>query len=111
MVYDGIEPEFNCQGIYSQFWWDYLRQLPFEFQKLNVSIGSLESLIIEQQKEINLFNRNDQQPVLVTSPENSELVEEWRNYGFWGKLKFYYNNNGMKQTIKYACQKIIKGGA
>lgn len=111
MVYDGIEPEFNCQGIYSQFWWDYLRKLPFEFQKLNVSIGSLESLIIEQQKEINRFNRNEQQPVLVTSPENPELVEEWRNYGFWGKLKFYYNNNGMKQTIKYACQKIIKGGA
>lgn len=111
MVYDGIEPEFNCQGIYSQFWWDYLRQLPFEFQKLNVSLGSLESLIIEQQKEINLFNRYDPQLVSVIPPENPEQVEEWRNYGFWGKLKFYYDHNGMKQTIKYAYKKLVKGGA
>lgn len=110
MVYDGIEPEFNCQGIYSQFWWDYLRELPFEFQKLDVSLGSLESLIIEQQKEINSFHRNVPNPALGI-PAEEPLLEEWRNYGFWGKLKFYYENNGMKQTIKYACHKLVKRGA
>lgn len=129
MVYDDIEPEFNCQGIYSQFWWDYLRKLPFEYQKLDVSLESLKSLMMVQQKEINLFDRYAyysaptpaQEYVLETIPENTVLVEEtfsenpkmaeeWRNYSFFGKLKFYYDNNGMKQTLKYACQKLTKGG-
>lgn len=111
MVYDDIEPEFNCQGIYSQFWWDYLRKLPFEYQKLNISLDSLESLIIKQQKEINSFNRFDSQPIVIAQSENLEPVEEWKNYGFFGKLKFYYVHNGLKQTVKYACQKLVKGGA
>lgn len=36
-----------------------------------------------------------------------DSVEQWRSYGFWGKLKFYYVNNGLKQTIRYAIQKMI----
>ena len=107
MIYDGIEPEFNCQGIYSQFWWDYLKQLPYEFQKISISLDSLKSLIIQQQCEINSFNRYEEH--VVQQEENTE-IEEWRNYGFVGKLKFYYEHNGMKQTIRYACQKLIKRG-
>lgn len=128
MVYDDIEPEFNCQGIYSQFWWDYLRKIPFEYQKLNVSVDSLKSLMVAQQKEINSFDRYTsydvpaQEYLEETVPENNtvqvtevsqqrpEMVEEWKNYSFFGKLKFYYDNNGMKQTIKYAWQKLTKGG-
>lgn len=111
MVYDAIEPEFNCQGIYSQFWWDYLRKLPLEFQKLSVSLGSLESLVIEQQKEINSFNRYVPQPPPTAPFEKPTPTDEWKSYGFWGKLKFYYVNNGLKQTIKYSCHKLFKGGA
>ena len=34
--------------------------------------------------------------------------EEWRNYGFIGKLKFYYKHNGMKKTVTYGAKKIIR---
>lgn len=105
MVYDDIEPEFNCQGIYSQFWWDYLVKIPYEFQKISVGLSSFENLLREQQNEINAFNRRN---IIVDS--GNEKLQEWRTYSLWGKLKFYYDNNGLKQTIKYVCKKIIKRG-
>lgn len=37
MVYDQIEPEFNIQGIFSQFWWDCISKIPYEFQHIQVS--------------------------------------------------------------------------
>lgn len=130
MIYDELEPEFNCQGIYSQFWWDYLRKIPFEFQKLEVAIESLNSLLLQQQREINSFHRGMKTELeeeiwkqveewREEVPQQDEewreeipqQIEEWRNYNFWGKLNFYYKHNGLKQTIKYAWQKITKGGS
>ena len=96
MVYDQIEPEFNIQGIFSQFWWDCISKIPYEFQHIQVSENSLRSLIIKQQYEINAYK----------GVQKLDSVEQWRSYGFWGKLKFYYVNNGLKQTILYAIQKM-----
>ena len=44
---------------------------------------------------------------LITEAE--PIFEEWRTYGFWGKLQFYYQHNGMKQTIKYGIMKLTGG--
>ena len=97
MVYDQMEPEFNIQGIFSQFWWDGISKIPYEFQHIQVSENSLRSLLIKQQYEINAYK----------GVQKLDSVEQWRSYGFWGKLKFYYVNNGLKQTIRYAIQKMI----
>ena len=82
MVYDQMEPEFNIQGIFSQFWWDGISKIPYEFQHIQVSENSLRSLIIKQQYEINAYK----------GVQKLDSVEQWRSYGFWGKLKFYYVN-------------------
>ena len=104
MVYDEVEPEFNVQGIFSQFWWDNINKIPYEFQKIRVAEESFKSLILVQQYEINAYDGIHKfDPVDVKAESNNE---EWRNYGFFGKLKFYYVHNGLKQTLLYALQKM-----
>ena len=104
MVYDEVEPEFNVQGIFSQFWWDNINKIPYEFQKIRVAEESFKSLILMQQYEINAYDGIHKfDPVDVKAESNNE---EWRNYGFFGKLKFYYVHNGLKQTLLYALQKM-----
>ena len=104
MVYDEFEPEFNVQGIFSQFWWDNINKIPYEFQKIQVAEESFRSLIVMQQYEINAYDGIKKfDPSEVNMKGNNE---EWRNYGFFGKLKFYYVNNGLKQTLHYALQKM-----
>ena len=168
IVYDFTSPIENNQGIYSSFWWDVLKKLPWYFQILNVNYSLLDSLYKNQQKEINAIREGDYSlsPVMrenrnveagkhfgafeaeedteeasdkitQTSPvqeeesaeesvsgaenrmndtpdsfEDKKMItemEEWRTYSFLGKLKFYYQNNGMKQTIKYGIQKVTGG--
>ena len=97
MVYDEFEPEFNVQAIFSQFWWDNINKIPYEFQKIQVAEESFRSLIAMQQYEINTYNgTNNFNHVEINENRNCEESnhEEWRNYGFFGKLKFYYVNNG-----------------
>ena len=74
-----------------------ISKIPYEFQHIQVSENSLRSLLIKQQYEINAYK----------GVQKLDSVEQWRSYGFWGKLKFYYVNNGLKQTIRYAIQKMI----
>lgn len=111
LIYDGLNPIVNNQGIYSIFWWNMMRKNPLPFQRINENLVVLSTLYADQQKKINIANeshapaRNNnvvEMPVVV--PENNE---EWRNYGFYGKLKFYYKHNGCKKTISYGMKKIF----
>lgn len=56
-------------------------------------------------EEANLKELVEPQPVEPKSVQTE--TEDWRSYGLWGKLKFYYKHNGMKNTIKYAKIKIF----
>ena len=53
------------------------------------------------------------QEVVESSPVPAAAIvqntEEWRQYSFLNKLKFYYNHNGLKQTVRYAFQKLTGG--
>ncbi len=41
---------------------------------------------------------------------NNLNQEDWRSYGIGGKLKFYYQHNGMKKTVSYGMKKILGSG-
>lgn len=102
MIYDQTDPVINHQGVYSIFWWNIMRKLPLFFQKIDISLDGLSSLYAIQQKEINTVKEQ--------GAGDNELHEEWRNYGLWGKLKFYYKHNGMKNTISYMTKKVTGRG-
>ena len=107
MVYNECDPKYNFQGIFSVFWWDMFAKLPLKYQRINVSLTGLKSICLEQQREIDGFERK---AIEVFHEEKHEQTEEWRSYGFWGKLKFYYVHNGLKQTIRYAFYKLSGKG-
>ena len=57
----------------------------------------------ENKKESVEFSNN-----LETLDNNDQQeIEDWRSYGLWGKLKFYYKYNGLKNTIIFLNQKIF----
>lgn len=112
LVYDEIEPWMNSQGVYSIFWWNSARKVPAEFGFPKVNETVLKVIFTKQQKEINNYIREEiRKPdsvVQETIIPDVTVNEEWRNYGFMGKLKFYYDHNGLKQTIRYAGKKMFK---
>lgn len=126
VIYDETSPIENNQGIFSVFWWNTIKKLPLYFQNIQFNAVYLEQLYAAQQRQINLkkmlndgslqlnddierelYNKN-------SSDENNdrldlpcEINEEWRNYGLFGKLKFYYKHNGFKKTVSYSFHKIF----
>ena len=112
LVYDEVEPWMNSQGVYSIFWWNSARKVPAEFGFPKVNKIVLKVIFTKQQKEINNYIREEirkPDPVVQeTIIPDVTVNEEWRNYGFMGKLKFYYDHNGLKQTIRYAGKKMFK---
>ena len=96
---------------------------------------AIKVLYTKQQKEINEWGvRNweppyeaevvqqsvqEHPPVEVQTPVEVESLEtekntstgneEWRTYSLLGKLRFFYQHNGLKKTITYSCGKVIKG--
>lgn len=120
ILYDSMDPLVNAQGIYAKFWWDMYQEIPVEFKQLSYSEETLERVWKKQLDEIWLKqnynvvnfnlpstnNVNKENPFWNQNPEDSQK-EDWRNYGIWGKLKFYYKYNGMKNTIKYVSMKIF----
>lgn len=126
IIYDETSPIENNQGIFSVFWWNTIKKLPLYFQNIQFNAVYLEQLYAAQQRQINLkkmlndgslqlnddierelYNKN-------SSDENNdrldvpcEINEEWRKYGLFGKLKFYYKHNGFKKTVSYSFHKIF----
>lgn len=123
LIYDEIEPWINSQGVYSIFWWDNAVKVPPVFGFMAPNSREIKVLYTKQQKEINEWGETNwqpshepeqaQQPVPEYHPVPEENVnagnEEWRNYSLLGKLRFFYQHNGLKKTITYSCGKIVKG--
>ena len=125
LIYDRLSPLENHQGIYASYWWENLIKLPLCFQNIKPNLYVLKEMYAEQQKEINLAKEGkfissltpnyapvegtEQEKAASGPQEESAPREEWRSYGFWGKLKFYYDNNGFKNTVSYAFKKLSGG--
>nr|WP_302695169.1 DUF4422 domain-containing protein [uncultured Blautia sp.] len=123
LVYDEIEPWIDSQGVYSIFWWDNAMKVPPVFGFMAPNSRAIKVLYTKQQKEINEWGQANwqpsheveqvQQPVPEYHPVPEENInagnEEWRNYSLLGKLRFFYQHNGLKKTITYSCGKVIKG--
>ena len=124
ILFDEMDPFINTQGIYAKFWWNAYQELPEGLKAISYDENSLERLWKNQLDEIWLKSNygivrhvvqseeEQKEDSAVTfnaqhSEEEAPQTEDWRSYGLWGKLKFYYRHNGMKNTVKYAGQKIF----
>lgn len=116
IIYDSQSPIENNQGVYSIFWWNMLNKLPLYFQQISANIVLLGKLYEVQQKEINCRKYGDNRGLQPVIPDVNKIQpqtdatadsEDWRSYGLWGKLKFYYKHNGFKNTIIFLGQKIF----
>lgn len=123
ILFDSIDPFINIQGIYAKFWWiayqeipDELKRIPYDeklmekiwknqldeiWLKENYGIVNYDPSSIKEEQE--LFS--EEETVLQQAEDPTQ--EDWRSYGLWGKLKFYYKHNGMKNTVKYAGEKLF----
>jgi len=124
LLYNGSQPWVNCQGVYSVFWWEQVPDVAKHFDFIdNLPFNALETLYREQQKEVNEYNRKDsawkENDESATKQEETDTIsrnkyeveqevvaEEWRGYSLFGKLRFYYTNNGFKQTVTYSVGKV-----
>lgn len=122
ILFDDVDPIINSQGIYAKYWWENYQDLPTLFKDISYNTGLLEQVWKRQLDEIWLKANygivkypgeetqiNDQPVTVPVAQQQTEVVEEWRNYGLWGKLKFYYQHNGKKQTVKYVVHKVFGG--
>lgn len=123
ILFDSIDPFINIQGIYSKFWWTAYQEIPDELKKIpydekimakiwknqldeiwlkeNYGIINYDPSLMQEEQE--LFSEEETVPL----PAEIPAQEDWRSYGLWGKLKFYYKHNGMKNTVKYAGEKLF----
>ena len=138
LVYDELEPWTNSQGVYSIFWWDTAAKVLPEFKFVFTNTKAVEVLYAKQQREINVLgeaqwhekenDENVQEHCIETKEEvqedqkqelQNELLErtgekieeqteDWRSYSLLGKLRFFYQHNGLKKTITYSFKKMIK---
>lgn len=102
MFYNEDMPWRNPQDIFSLFWWKVASVVPVSFKFPMFNEDMLKVIFELQQREINEVGTQIKNPNPLK--ENSE---DWRNYSLLGKLKFYYQNNGFKNTVKYCCKKYI----
>lgn len=113
LIYDCMNPIENNQGVYSIFWWNYMKKLPLQFQHIEYNKYVLKNLYRLQQIEMNNVKDNSNTEDSIkensnTDSSNTENREEWRDYGLWAKLVFYYKHNGLKNTIRYVIAKIFR---
>mgnify|MGYP004606918939 FL=1 len=114
IIYDYESPIENNQGVYSIFWWNMVGKLPLFFQKIPVNISVLCNLYTIQQKEINskkmvgtIASEVIDNSCMDNIHEVDTATEDWRSYGLWGKLKFYYKHNGFKNTVIFLKNKLF----
>ncbi len=108
ILFDDYRPWENPQKALSYYWWNVASKMDVALPFPECYGDGLIELLNEQQKEINLKGSNRE--TYVNYQGHQEIVvqnEEWRNYNMLGKLKFYYDHNGLKQTIVYCFNKYI----
>lgn len=114
MFYDTVEPWSDPQGVYSIFWWNMAVKVPILFKfDLGCSDYILKTNFSKQQKEINEIGTLIQMPktdfIENEKKENEKKeIEDWHDYSMFGKLKFYYDNNGLKRTVSYCFDKYVR---
>ena len=106
MVYSGEMPWNDPQGLFSGFWWSIAAKVPVCFEFISYDLDALRRYLCIQQEEIH--------KALEKAPKTSKIKyldekSDWHSYSFLNKLKFYYNHNGLKRTVRYAFQKLTGG--
>lgn len=117
LIYDRANPLENNQGIYASFWWENIIMLPLSLQIIKPNLYVLEELYCVQQMEINDVAEGRYKGALgvrygdfaSADIDPATGQQEWQSYGTLGKLKFYYEHNGLKKTVAYGCSKIFGG--
>ena len=85
-----------------------MQKIPFSFQHIEENMIVLQALYAEQQIEMNRIKESPAVHRIIENRQAEQTAnEEWRNYGLWGKLVFYYKHNGMKNTFAYAGEKLF----
>lgn len=102
MFYNEDTPWRNPQDVFSLYWWKAASMVPVSFKFPMFNEDMLNVIFTLQQQEINEVGT-----MIKNSPPLKESSEDWRSYSLFGKLKFYYQNNGLKNTVKYCCKKYI----
>jgi hypothetical protein len=104
LFFDKTFPWINNQGVYSIFWWQYYKEVGRHFNFVDYSTIEIERLYSSQQKELNSHKReeNDEQ----YEEQFEEQLEEQLDYSIFERLVFYYQQNGLKQTIRHSVKKV-----
>ena len=106
MFYSGNMPWNDPQGVFSQFWWNIAAKVPAYFEFVPYHADTLKDVFCVQQQEINKAAGKSKGTL---KSERADEEQNWQSYPFLKKLKYYYNHNGMKQTIRYGIQKLTGG--
>ncbi len=99
IFYNRTMPWEDPQQPLAIYWWKHSQNLraPIPFPSCYGS--TLVNRLNAQQFDL---NRNKHECV------KGDSSEEWRNYTMFGKLIFYYKNNGFKDTIRYCFNKYVR---
>ncbi|SEJ03428.1 protein of unknown function [Lachnospiraceae bacterium A10] len=107
ICYNTWSPWENPQEPLSFYWWKYAQELPvnitfpaYDEEKLLNTLSSQQKMVNERVCPIEHMNYQIEEC-------EEQPVEEWRNYSMLGKLKFYYDHNGFKSTVKYCSKKYL----
>lgn len=115
LLYDATAPWENLQGVFSIFWWDIAEKVTVEYKKLPIQEEKIRELFLSQQKTIHAAileresrrgNDKNKNRKKNKKNKNQKKSDDWRTYSFFGKLKFYYTHNGLKNTIRYGMNKL-----
>lgn len=109
IMYNTWTPWDKPQEPLALYWWNIAKELPVT---IPFPCSGGERFIEElnnEQKQVNAkaFGEEIINEDSVTTVENHEN-EEWRNYSMLGKLKYYYDHNGLKNTIVYCSNKYLR---
>jgi hypothetical protein len=129
LIYDCSHPWENSQGVYSIFWWEYVRGVAKYFNFVQFSEIVIESFYGKQQKEINEYSNcepieNSQHQEIEKPIENSrhqeienpiedsqhqeiEKPEVWRSYSLYRRYRIFREHNSFMATITYSAKKLI----
>lgn len=119
LFYNSWTPWDNPQEPLSYYWWEIAKKLPVTIKFPRAFGDQLIVRLNNQQKQVNekVYGGDGETSQLTNSYDSSQTIEasqsetpyeEWRDYSMLGKLKFYYDHNGLKQTIIYCGKKYIR---
>lgn len=134
LYYGEIKPWLDIFSTYSNFWWDFAKNVPCNFKFNMPDINSINHIADIQQNEINNVMSSAekvqevpyQEPVHTNEPEevsykgpetahqDTEVfvpeVNDHQNDSMVKKAKVFYKQYGFRKTVKRFFQKIFVGG-